>query len=71
MALTFSFFFFFVCYFMLNCEQRARISSRLSPNAITAGRGTRGFVRVGEPLCLPCVRRRLERQWGERVCVAP
>lgn len=26
---------------MLKCEQRARISSRLSPNAITAGRGAR------------------------------
>lgn len=36
-----------------------------------AGRGTWGFARLGEPLCLPFARRRSERQWGEWVCTAP
>jgi len=53
---------------MLKCEQRARIPSRPSPNAIVAGGGTWGFVRFGEPLCLPSARRRLERQRAEGVC---
>lgn len=70
MALTFSFF-FFVCFCMLKCERRARISSRPSPNAIMAGGGMWGFVRLGEPLCLPFARRRSEKQQGERVCAAP
>lgn len=70
MALTFSFFFVLFVFICLNVSGGLGSLPALLLMPLWQAE-VRGFVRLGEPLCLPSVRRRSERQWGEGVCAAP
>lgn len=72
MALTFPcFFFFLVCFCMLKCERRARISFSPSPNAIMAGEVHVGFCSLRRTSLFAFFEEEeVGKAVGERVCTA-